>query len=1003
MMKLAALCPARKRPTSLFPIVTLLVIVALAAANFPVWGPAEVEARSIEPARAIVSDFARTQLSFIPNAGQTDPSVVFQTQNLGGSLFFRSTDVVITLPDQRTESDEMAAHVVNLQFEGANSDTSITGGNKLPGTVNYFIGNDPAQWVTNLTTYSEIVYEQLYPGIDLHYNGTQGVLKGTYVVASGANPSQIRWSYGGVRGLRLDPAVGDLIMAVDTADSAQPVQLIEHTPVAWQTINDRQVTVNASYVLNEDNSVRFELGDYDPAYPLIVDPDLQYGTFLGGEWTDQAYSIAADTSGNAYVVGGTNSPSFPYVLPIQGALQGDSDAFVSKLNSSGQLVFSTFFGGTGFDEATGVAIDSTGIYFTGETDSGNFPTSSTAFQTTLGGGTDVFVSKLTLTGSAILYSTFLGGLENERANAIAVTGGFAHVTGLTSSSNFPIAAPLYGQPTPGGSIEAFVSKLNNAGQGLLFSTYLGGNGVDVGNSIAIGPASSVYIAGHTTSTDFPTSVNALSRTLSGGTDGFVTKLNDVGGKIFYSTYLGSAFDDAANDLAVDPSGNAYITGMTAATSSSPFPAPTGTTLTYHGAADVFVAKLNNFTGAITYSTLIGGSDEDSGGGIALDSSFNMYLTGSTNSANFPVVDPFPGFGTFRGVTDAFVLKITAGTSTLEYSSFLGGSGTLADRGLGIVVDNFQSVLVVGETGSQDMFTDSIRQWGGTIDSFIVRVGTLKADLRVLKVDDELAGGDPKIVGDPITYTITVTNVGPDIPTTTVVTDTLPEEVAFVSASVNPTERGTCSEANLILTCELLNLPDDGTSAVITVNTTIVTGGNIHNFVEVSSDLFDPIMSTNADEEYTNAGASADLVLDMSLPAPYNYIPKMGTDFVYHIAVTNNGPSIASQVRVNDLLPAGVTYKSHTQTAGSYNQTTGVWQISLLDVDAMVTLDIVVTASGTIGTQVFNTANVASSSQFDPDLTNNADGLTITITSGAPSRGCHPSKYDPEVIVCYAGG
>jgi uncharacterized repeat protein (TIGR01451 family) len=216
------------------------------------------------------------------------------------------------------------------------------------------------------------------------------------------------------------------------------------------------------------------------------------------------------------------------------------------------------------------------------------------------------------------------------------------------------------------------------------------------------------------------------------------------------------------------------------------------------------------------------------------------------------------------------------------------------------------------------------------------------------------------------------------------------------------ERGTCTEVEHVLTCELPNLPDDGSSVAITVLTTIVTGGNIHNFVEVSSDLFDPLQSNNADDEYTNAGASADLELDMSLPAPYTHVPKLGSNFTYHITVTNHGPSIASQVRTSDLLPAGLTYVSSTASMGSYNSTTGVWQISLMDVDATATLDIVVTASGAMGTQVYNTAEVTSVSQSDPDLTNNADGLTITISSGAPSRGCHPSKLDPNVIVCLAG-
>jgi hypothetical protein len=472
--------------------------------------------------------------------------------------------------------------------------------------------------------------------------------------------------------------------------------------------------IAGSYTVNGRHEVGFEVASYDKSKALIIDPVLRYSTYLGGSSYDVGTGIAADAKGNAYVTGNTYSTDFPTENPLAGTLASNDDVFVTKLNGAGnELVYSTYLGGNGYDAGYGIAVDAAGnAYVTGSTTSTNFPTAN-PFQSTFGGDNDAFVTKLNAAGNALTYSTYLGGSNADAGSGIAVdTGGDAYVTGYTYSTNFPTANPY--QATLGGVENAFVTKLNTEGSGLVYSTYLGGSSYDVGNGIAADANGNAYVTGYTYSTDFPT-VNPYQAALAGVYDAFVTKLDGVGNAAFYSTYLGGSNGDGGVGIAVDTGGNAYVTGYTYSTNfptKNPFQSALG------GVDDAFVTKLNAAGNALTYSTYLGGSSNDAGYGIAVDSGGNAYVTGFTYSTNFPTANPYQA--TFGGVEDAFVTKLNAAGSALTYSTYLGGSNYDAGRGIAVSAGN---AYVTGNTYSTDFPTKDPFQvsYGGSEDAFVAKI------------------------------------------------------------------------------------------------------------------------------------------------------------------------------------------------------------------------------------------------------------------------------------------
>jgi hypothetical protein len=670
-----------------------------------------------------VAGYGQLPLSFEINQGQTDPQVNFLARGSGYTLFLTPTEAVLSLqkPAKPAASapavaaPAAVADVLGMQLVGANPSPQAAGLDELPGKSNYFIGNDPSQWHTDVANYGRVAYADVYPGINLVYYGHQRQLEYDFQVAAGADPGRIRLAFPNVHGMELD-GQGDLVLHTAGGD------VVEQAPVLYQEKARVREAVAGHYVVHGADQVGFAVGAYDPRQVLVIDPVLSYSTYLGGSGHDYPAGTAVDAAGNAYVTGATVSTDFPTAHPLQSSYGGgnnfDGDAFVAKLNAAGSaLVYSTYLGGSSLEwEGLGaIAVDAAGnAYVTGGTDSTDFPTAH-PLQPAKGAGHDAFVAKLNAAGSALVYSTFLGGSSDDYGTSIAVdAAGNAYVTGHTDSTNFPTAHPL--QPTYGGAGDAFVAKLSAAGSALVYSTYLGGSGVEYGYGIAADAAGNAYVTGETASTNFPTA-HSLQPAYGGSWDAYVAKLNAAGSALVYASYLGGSDGDGGQGIAVDAAGNAYVTGVT---NSTDFPTLDPLQPTYGGGGDAYVAELNAAGSALVYATYLGGSGLDGGWGIAVDAAGNAYITGLTDSTDFPTAHPLqPAKGAGH---DAFVAKLNAAGSALVYSTFLGGSSD--DFGASIAVDAEGSAYVVGNTSSTDFSTANPLQPAscGNGDVFIAKIG-----------------------------------------------------------------------------------------------------------------------------------------------------------------------------------------------------------------------------------------------------------------------------------------
>jgi len=514
-----------------------------------------------------------------------------------------------------------------------------------------------------------------------------------------------------------------------------------------------------------------------------VPSTLDYSTFLGGNGGDEAFAVVADTAGNTYVTGMTSSASFPGTAgAFDATLDGLRDAFVAKLRPDGSLAWATYVGGGGDERGHGIALDASGnIYVTGRTDSADFPTTAGSFDTTFNGGVDAFVTKLSGDGM-LVYSTYLGGTGSEmdqgfdmlarRVGAIAVdAAGNAYVTGSTTSADFPTTTGAF-RTVYAGFGDAFVSKLNAAGTALVYSTYLGGSDSDRGNGIAVDPSGNVCVTGEVVSTDFPTTPGAFQTTKGGGfSDVFVTKLNAAGSSPIYSSYLGGTGSETPGRLALDDSGQVYVTGSTA---SFDFPTTAGAFQTAKAAngLDAFVTKVSATGSVLAYSSYLGGSfGDDVGEGIAVDGSGRAFVTGHTASGTFPVANAVQP--TRNGINDAFVTSLNATGTALVDSSYLGGGNALGmENGHGIFVDADGTVHVVGKTNAAgdsagrppfpatgDAFQPAFG--GGANDAFIVRIsGSNAPALPGLSITDvTIAEGNTGTV-DAV-FTVSLSAARPD--------------------------------------------------------------------------------------------------------------------------------------------------------------------------------------------------------------------------------------------------
>jgi hypothetical protein len=608
--------------------------------------------RVVGPERPTVlnasQSYGRLPLSFEANQGQSEHPSSFLSRGTDYTLFLSGSDALLELRNAQSRSS-----VVRMNLVGSNPKSAGIGMDTLPGRVNYLVGNDSSKWRTDIPTYAKVRYEEVYPGVDVVYYGNHRQLEYDFIVAPGADPDRIKLDFEGPDDVTVD-AAGDLLLST----AGGPVRM--HKPFVYQEIDGTRVPIEGAFktfgprLEAQTAAVGFELGEYDVTRPLVIDPVLSYSTYFGGAGVDQGRGIAVDASGSVYITGNTNSSDLFKASSAQRAFGGGtcgdapcSDAFVAKLNPAGTaLVYTTYIGGSSADQGNGIVIDPAGnAYIVGQTTSSNFPTVN-PIQATFGGGT-------------------------------CGTG-----------------------PAAGPCTDTFVAKLNPAGSQLVYSTYLGGSGLDNGNGLTVDSSGSVHIVGQTSSTNFPTAKPFQAANAGGADDVFIAKLNPAGSALVYSTYLGGTLHDVARVIAVDASGNSYFTGLS---NSTDYPTTKDAFLPKLPANNVghgFVSKLDA-AGMLVSSTWLGGNDVDDGFGVVLDGRGNLYVTGDTRAKDFPTKSPIQAANA-GGTFDNFVVKMKTEGLELLYSTYLGGD--LTDQPKGIGLDAAGNIYVVGNTNSTNFPT-----------------------------------------------------------------------------------------------------------------------------------------------------------------------------------------------------------------------------------------------------------------------------------------------------------
>jgi uncharacterized repeat protein (TIGR01451 family) len=851
---------------------------------------------------------AKVPMSFEVNQGQTDQRVQFLSRGAGYTLFLTRDSAVLALPVPSTgpkpsaPSISTSAHalpyvptspqisvpsqgapraetVLNMHIVGANPRAQISGVGKQEARTNYFIGNDPAQWHTKIANYEKVRYAGVYPGVDLVYYGNQKQLEYDFVVSPGADPRAIALSLGaGADGSKQIPLSinhdGDLVATLEGG----AVSL--HKPVVYQKSRSAKTSVDGRYTLKADGRVGFELGAYDHSQKLIIDPVLSYSTYLGGSNEDISYGITYGVRyGQPILVGSTRSADFPEVLalyPYGGGTCGTQpcrDIFVAKYNPAlTKLIFATFIGGSNDDVPSQVTQDIFGdIFLVGYSLSSNFPVRGPVLQKTFHGGSvtgDAVVVEVESAGFYLEWSTYLGGSSDDQAFGVAVdTPGNVYVSGHTTSTDFPVTAGAYQTTCPvdstGGCSTSFVSKVDPYGKTLIYSTYLGGsNGLgESAYGIALDANNNVYLSGITGSPNYPTTPNAYktqcgSDGLCNGTfDGFVTQLNAAGNSVLASTFLGGSNFDYTAGIVVKPSA-IYVSGSTV---SADFPTTsngaqkvygggsTGCVVSTGTCGDATISKLNTGLTSLQYSTYLGGSGDDNPGmSMAVDANGYMYVTGQTDSPNFPQVDPMQAsYG--GGSSDAFITQITP-TGGFGYSTYFGGNGE--DFGYRVALDPSGNVYVTGGTLSTNLaVTQHAAQPkcgtdgncnGGFMDAWFAKV-ILSADLSMtLKTSATIKSGAN------LSYAITAKNNGPDTAQSVTVTDVVPTGTTFVSVTPNT---GSCTAPPVggtgTVTCTVGTMTN-GTSLKITlvVNVNASSGNVISDTATVTSTTSDPKTTNN---------------------------------------------------------------------------------------------------------------------------------------------------------------
>ena len=915
----------------------------------------------------MVENYGNVPLSFEPNVGQTDARVMFLSHGSAYASFLTKNQVVLRLhpassnqthirPSLKSDRTEQKDAIVTMEMVGANLNPRLTGIERLSGVSNYLIGSDPSKWHTNVPHYAKVRYSAVYPGIDLTYYGNHGQLEYDFRVRPYGDPSRILLRFDSGK-LGLSPA-GDLVIALENGS------IRFQQPRIYQVMGGKKHRLTGTYVLASKHEARLQIGDYDRTRELIIDPVLSYSTYLGGSNSDCENAIVADLDlvADAYVTGSSLSTDFPVASgAFQTTNHGGEDVVVTALNSTGTgLVFSTYIGGSADDIGRGIALDDEGdVYLVGNTTSTDFPVTPGAFQTSFGGNGsfgfgDGFVLKLNPQGSALIYSTYVGGSGDDRLTGVNVDQyNNVYATVGTNSTNFPVTLGAF-QRICGNTLCGGVIKLNATGAALIYSTYLAGSGPgeDQTFGIALDMQAHAYVTGMTGSPNFPVTPGAFQTrcgtdgNCNGTFDAYVTELNATGTGLIYSTFLGGSNVDIGIGIAEDPFGAVYVYG---GTDSSDFPITSGVAQpTFGGASsgcdptsftcgDNFITKLNSTGSALVYSTYLGGSgDEDYSQieNIAIDKSLNAWVSGQTGSTDFPTVGAIQSsYG--GGARDAFVSELNATGTAFLFSTYLGGSGNDFSTGIAVPVDwdrvNPQptATFVTGATSSPNFpviagafqpicGTDGTCN-GGLQDGFVSKI-VPGADLSITNTAPSTVQSE-----STLTYTVIVNNNGPDAASSVTISDVTPTGTTFSSVS---TTSGTCTAPSPGTTgtvkCTISAMATGGTVTVsLVLNVTASPSTTIKDIASVSAATFDPHTTNNSAIAKTvvyglptMTGLSSSLnpsTYGQSITFTATVTPNSGTGVPTGTATFESGTTTLAKLSLNN----GVaTYTTATLTVGT---------------------------------------------------------------------------------------
>ena len=706
------------------------------------------------PGQARPPEYGNVPLSFEQNQGQTARDVQFLARGDGSTLYLTCSEAVLQLtgpakPEADSKrTDHAVDHpaqvrkgVLRMSFGASGKGCRAEGLDAQPGRANYFRGRSAQDWITQVPLYGKVRYADVYPGIDLIFYGKQGRIEYDFVVAAGADPSRIRLKIDGAERLEMDDA-GGVVAALGGE------QVVQHRPLVYQDTPGKpgaapqRELVEGRWKLLAENVVGFELGNYDRDRPLLIDPVIVYSTYLGGSSVSRGFDIAVDAQGFATIVGETDSVDFPTTAGVpQSQYPGSTrSGFVVKLNRAGnQIVFASYLGGGGLDQAFSVDVDPQGnVYVAGEARGEDFPTTLGSLNPNPDGGQHVFVAKLPPDGSRLIYSTYVGN-GNEDVGGIAVDdGGYVCVTGQTISTNFPLVNPI--QTERRSPRDATVARLNPAGSALVFSTYYGGEGGrSLAEACAVDEARNVYITGSIEDDgNVPTTPGAFQMTSAGKRDAFLAKFSPEG-SLIYSTMLGGTNSEWGHDVAVDRAGHAYVAGETDTTDFS-FPIVVGAMREQARSGEGFVTKFSANGDELIYSTFVGGNGNvEPLEGIALDTAGHAYVTGFTNILSaIDTVNAIPGaegVGTSTDYSATFTKLSVDGSKALVLTGF--GGGDDIEQAHAIAVDPNCQAYITGETRSTDFVTVNPLQAhsnseAGDFDGFVT------------KIDPEADNGEPAI-------------------------------------------------------------------------------------------------------------------------------------------------------------------------------------------------------------------------------------------------------------------